>query len=308
MKEKAFISFVLCSQSVDADSSGLLHGLDVHAKACFENYEIIWVIHDSKVQATDKVTHALASVSGNVTVIYLQGKHSFDQAMLAGLDKAMGDFLFEMESASLPVHSAWMNSLFKAAGHGFDIVEAIPSGARRKRRFDPPVLVRLVSRRAVNALITRYGDIRDRGTAYRLTGLKRKVLELDLERKRLRRRDAWISMLKKGKEHFVHSSFSMPLTCIAAVCFFLLFLLHISVPVLQAARGGGALLGLGLSFLSLTVGLGISKLERLFEAAKNVPPYTVAAIEIYKASDQLVFSGMREVKNRPIVYEEGKHP
>lgn len=185
MKEQVFVSVVLYAQNNEGEVYQTLIDVDRTMKNHFKNYEII-LVNDYSLDATIEKAHsALQHVYGDTTIINLSRKHGVEHAMMAGLNKSMGDFVFEIESLSIDFNMDMLFDMFKTStGKGFDIVAATPGAANWKSRIFYRILnkvsylnlslstetVRLVTRRALNAMLNLKEKVRYRKALYELTG------------------------------------------------------------------------------------------------------------------------------------------
>lgn len=186
MIHQTFVSVVVYVRNEQQYLERFLRELGAWLGLRFALYEIV-VVDDASTDATAAAAHAAAAeVAGPVAVLELARRHGVEAAMLAGLDRSMGDFVFELESSHLDFSLEVLERLYLAAAAGFDVVAAAgDAGSRRSRMFYRVVnrysnldveltteRVRIVSRRALNAMLSLKEKVRYRKALYGLTGYR----------------------------------------------------------------------------------------------------------------------------------------
>ncbi len=100
MKEKVFVSVVLYACNDEETVGNALFEIDQVMHQHYENYEIILVNDGSHDRTLDRARSATEGLRGTISIINLSRKHGTERAMTAGLNKSMGDFVFEIDSTS----------------------------------------------------------------------------------------------------------------------------------------------------------------------------------------------------------------
>lgn len=161
----------------------------------FQSFEIIFVDDNCQDGAADIIREFSKQYSGGeisiVTMSCFQGR---EKAMRAGVDLAIGDFVFEFESLTIDYNLELIIDVYKKALDGFDIVSAArntkPSASSRlfysvyNHFSDAPYPVesevfRVLSRRAINRVQSLNSVIPLRNAAYASCGLKKAVKRYD---------------------------------------------------------------------------------------------------------------------------------
>ncbi|MCL2539696.1 MAG: glycosyltransferase, partial [Oscillospiraceae bacterium] len=164
-RETVFVSAVVYARNDANNEVAFLRSLAAFFNDKFENYEII-VVDDCSAK---DIRGALQSVSdeatGYVSVVRMSFPKGVQSAMNAGIDIAIGDFVFEFESAVMDFDASLISQVYQKELEGFDIVSAVPqNGAKmssklfygfynRNSNNQYPLSserFRLVSRRAIN--------------------------------------------------------------------------------------------------------------------------------------------------------------
>ena len=131
-KEKNFVSAVVyCYNCRDAVAS-FLKEVNETLKNSFDRYEIICV-NDCSTDDTVRVIDKFCSENTvkSLTVVNTSFAQGLESAMIAGLDIAIGDFVFEFDSTILDFDPALIMQVYRKSLAGNDIVFANPVGTQR---------------------------------------------------------------------------------------------------------------------------------------------------------------------------------
>ena len=170
---------------------GFLAAVDAHFDERFDAYEIVVVDDASSDHSTDVVKAVAPTLHCALSLVELAHFHGVEAAMVAGLDRAMGDFVFEFDDTYMDYPFEVLDRMYDSAVSGFDVVAAAPDNLGwRLRAFyavcnwfsgiKPPLSyerLRVSSRRALDAMLHQRERIRDRQVLYRYTGYR--YLRLD---------------------------------------------------------------------------------------------------------------------------------
>ena len=188
-REKNFVSAVVyvhdCEQTVGAFVGTVIKTLHDN----FEHSEVICVNDASRDGSVENIRKA-AKESGcdtSVSILNLSFFHGVEPSMNAGRDLAIGDFVYEFDSAVPDFQPENVMSVYRKSLEGFDIVSAVPDS---KQRTSSSMFYRLmnhfghypyhfcterfriISRRAINRIGSMNREIVYRKTAYASCGLK----------------------------------------------------------------------------------------------------------------------------------------
>lgn len=187
-KEKNFVSATvyLYNAAQEAEQFGkmLVEVLEEN----FEHSEIIFINDhsmDDSAEAVKRVSGAAHTTSVSLlNMSYFQGREA---AMSAGLDLAIGDFVFEFDTTFVDYTRQDIMNVYDQALEGFDMVSASPDRKMRgtsslfyrvlDRFSDTPYSMtserfRILSRRVINRVMSMSNDIPYRKAAYSHCGLK----------------------------------------------------------------------------------------------------------------------------------------
>ena len=195
-KEKNFISAVVylhdCAGRVEPFFDRLLAQLEEH----FTYYEIV-AVNDGCTDGTVARLKAFAAekMEKPLTILNMSLHQGVEQAMNAGLDAAIGDFVFEFDSLDTTYPEEMIWQAYETALTGFDVVTVSPSCQKAASRafytlfnaFSNSVYklesdaFRLVSRRAINRVKAISENLPYRKAAYAASGLACKTMHFEGE-------------------------------------------------------------------------------------------------------------------------------
>jgi polyisoprenyl-phosphate glycosyltransferase len=191
VKQHKFVSAVIRCRNAESRIAYFVTSVDAALDATFDAFEIV-IVDDASTDSSSQIIKDLAGrLHGAVSVIEMAYFHGIEAAMVAGLDRAMGDFVFEFEDTYLDFPIDVLSRMYETAVGGFDIVAAVPSKLPRRTRafyswcnrfssFEPPLAyerLRVSSRRAIDAMLQQRERVRYRQVLYRLTGYRYARLE-----------------------------------------------------------------------------------------------------------------------------------
>lgn len=187
-KEKNFISAVLYVRNNEKQIVDAIKKINDVLNSNFEKYEIICVNDYSTDKSLEQIRNFANTIEGSVISIlnmsYYQG---IELSMNAGVDLAIGDFVFEFDSINSDYSIETIMQVYYKSLKGFDIVSAVPRKKMRKSSAlfynlfngysnNPNKLktetFRIVSRRAINRVQSMNKTIPYRKAIYANCGLK----------------------------------------------------------------------------------------------------------------------------------------
>lgn len=188
-KEKNFVSAVVYLYNEGEYIHSYLKGLEQTLRQNFEKYEIIVVNDASKDDGAQKVKAYVSSQEGAKVTLMNMGYHQgMETSMDAGVDLAIGDFVFELEFTNADYDWSVLMDVYRHSLEGYDIVNAkgnvgkkITTGSlfynmmNRYANLQYPLTsgsFRIVSRRAINRIHSLATRIPYRKVAYANCGLK----------------------------------------------------------------------------------------------------------------------------------------
>ena len=185
-KESNFISAVVCLHDAGRAATDFFAVLDKVLAEHFFHYELI-AVNDGCTDDTVPALKAWAAehLEAPLTVVNMSLRQGVERAMNAGLDAAIGDFVFEFDRPVMNYAPELIWQAYQKTLTGFDVVTVCPSRQRltssafyrvfNKFSNSPYKLstdaFRLVSRRAVNRVKAISDDLAYRKAAYAASGL-----------------------------------------------------------------------------------------------------------------------------------------
>ena len=192
-KEKNFISAVVYLHNDSENAIRFLNELTRLLEIHFEKYELV-AVNDA---CTDNTVDLLRSWSKElnhpVTIVHMSLYHGAEKAMNAGIDAAIGDYVYEFDSVCMDYDIGLIMQAYRKALDGNDIVSVCPTRTRLSSRLFYKVfnrrsrsryriqtdVFRLVTRRAINRVNASNSFMPYRKAAYAASGLKMESLTFD---------------------------------------------------------------------------------------------------------------------------------
>lgn len=193
-KEKNFISAVVYLHNDGARAAEFCRAVAAELDAHFAQYELIAVDDACSDGTVESLRIWGKEQAAPLTIVHMSLYHGLENAMNAGLDAAIGDYVYEFDSTGMPYPASCIFEAYRTALQGNDIVSVCPratrSGASRlfykifnanshspyRLRTDA---FRLVSRRAINRVHATSAHLPYRKAAYAASGLKMADLVFD---------------------------------------------------------------------------------------------------------------------------------
>lgn len=187
-KEKNFVSAVIYVRNAEDLIGNFVSMIYKELKVNFENFEIICVDDCSKDSSIDRIREVVKTFEhSNVSVVHMSFMQGRELCMTAGVDLAIGDFIFEFDKTTMDYDPDTIMQIYNMALEGNDIVSAT-SSVRKKftsaffyKIFNCfasnqyPIKTetfRILSRRAVNRITAMNKTIPYRKALYANCGLK----------------------------------------------------------------------------------------------------------------------------------------
>lgn len=143
-KEKNFISAVIYIHNAEERVGDFLKMIMAVLEKNFEHSEIICVNDRSDDNSMKRIREISSGVRAtSITILNMSYFHGLELAMNAGVDLAIGDFVFEFDHMLLGYGEKEIMDVYWRALDGYDIVSAIPD---QKRRLSSRVFYRLFNR------------------------------------------------------------------------------------------------------------------------------------------------------------------
>ncbi|WP_150270366.1 glycosyltransferase [Paenibacillus tepidiphilus] len=310
MKEQVFVSVVFYVHNNESTVAQTLILLDQLFDRHFKSYELI-IVNDFSQDATlSNAREAIKLIHGDTTIINLSRKHGVEHAMMAGLNKSMGDFVFEIESAAVDYPIELLYEIFQTSTQkGFDIVAATSGSTDWKSKMFYKMLnnlsymklslqtetIRLVTRRALNSMLNLKEKVRYRKALYELTGYSKSIVTYESvskgKSKKVTREnvslaiDALVSFSNAGLKaaHYLTIAFFGFSLLMGAYALYNYFF---NQSVVEGWTTLMILISFGFAGLFFIFGIIGEYISRILTEIQNRPFYSTSSVEMYKEKRQ----------------------
>lgn len=125
--EKNFVSAVVYVRNHENEVDLFLRGLAETLRENFEKFEIIFINDCSTDKSIEIIKNVSIELKGmTISIINLSYFQGLEAAMIAGVDLAIGDFVFEFDSPLVDYDFSEVMRIYHHSLKGFDIVSASP--------------------------------------------------------------------------------------------------------------------------------------------------------------------------------------
>lgn len=185
-KDSCFVSAVIYVHDDESIIGESLKSITNELSAQFSNIELICVDDASSDKSVEIIRKISADLPvGSVSLIQMGNFHGLEKAMSAGVDKAVGDFVFEIDSATIDYNTELLIEIYQRALQGYDIVSACPQKSPTNSKLFYKLLnttgdnrytlttetLRVLTRRAINRVDGTNKNIFYRKIVYTTSGL-----------------------------------------------------------------------------------------------------------------------------------------
>lgn len=192
-KEKNFISAVVYLHNDGAQAVRFFKALNAVLDQHFEQYELVAVDDACADDTIPTLRDWAKALEKPLTILHLSLHQGRETAMNAGLDAAIGDYVYEFDSTQTPYPIELVFEAYRAAMAGSDIVSVCPrstaGAAKCSTACSTATAIRLTScapmrsawsaARAINRVHASSETLPYRKAAYAASGLKMTDLEFD---------------------------------------------------------------------------------------------------------------------------------
>jgi len=143
-REKNFVTAIVYVHNAENRIEYFLEQLISVLEDHFENSEIICVNDASNDRSTDIIRECCRFVDNtSLSVINMSYFHGCELAMTAGMDLAIGDYVFEFDNTELDYDTSIIMDVYERCISGYDIVSASPD---KKEKFTSRMFYKLFDR------------------------------------------------------------------------------------------------------------------------------------------------------------------
>jgi dolichol-phosphate mannosyltransferase len=193
-KEQNFISLVAYIHNNENEIQEFYQIANKLLKKHFLNYEIIFVNDASSDQTIERLKEILEKEEGSLSVVTMSYFQGLEKTMQAGVDLAIGDFVYEFDMIAVNYHSELIMDMYFKALQNQDIVVAAEKNSEKwlskqfYRVFNKYANMqyklgterfRLLSRRAINRVNSMSEHLPYRKASYATAGLNLKRIEYE---------------------------------------------------------------------------------------------------------------------------------
>lgn len=127
IEQNSFISAVIYAYNVGESIAKFMEQIHDVLKRNFIKFELI-LVNDGSTDGTHKaIEEAAGKLKGSIiTLLTMSYFHGLEAAMGAGIDLAIGDFVFEFDTTVMDYDAQCIMDVFERSLLGFDIVSAVP--------------------------------------------------------------------------------------------------------------------------------------------------------------------------------------
>lgn len=191
-KEKNFVSVVAYMRNCESNIEEFIKTVDREISENFQVYEFILVDDYSDDETMKTANSCVEHLSCSVSIIKMAYKQGREKSMSAGIDLAIGDFVYEFDTTLINYDSSLIIDIYKKSLEGYDAVMAAPKGqsAQSSKMFYKLLkktshqnikltseTFRVVSRRMINRLMKNRQQTFYRKAVYHYSGLDTAVVE-----------------------------------------------------------------------------------------------------------------------------------
>jgi dolichol-phosphate mannosyltransferase len=192
-KEKNFVSAIIYVHNAEKRIEQFLNTAINVLEENFEHSEIICVNDSSSDESLTRIKNVSQNAaSASISVVNMSYYHGLEAAMNAGMDLAIGDFVFEFDNTVLDFPEEEIMRVYRRSLQGYDIVSAVPDKTEKLTSklfysvFDKftdqsyemhTESFRILSRRVINRISSMNTTIPYRKAIYASQGLKTDALK-----------------------------------------------------------------------------------------------------------------------------------
>lgn len=130
--EKNFVSVVVYVHNQATQVNAFIQGITGVLASHFEKFEVVFVDDCSTDDSVSAIRQAAQAMKGiSVSIVHLSYRQGLDAAMIAGVDLAIGDFVYEIDSLYIDYEFEELMRVYRHALQGYDVVSASPRGRER---------------------------------------------------------------------------------------------------------------------------------------------------------------------------------
>lgn len=265
-KEKNFVSAVVYLHNCESTVASFFEALTAQLAAHFDQYELIAVDDACTDKTLEKLRDFAKTLDKPLTVLHMSLQQGVELGMNAGQDCAIGDFVYEFDSAVMHYPPEMIWQAYQTALAGNDIVSVCPSRSKGASRMFYRVFnafsrsktalrteaFRLLSRRGINRVHAISENLPYRKAAYASSGLA--MASLTFEGDAPATEGGRLSLALDSLALYTDAAFR--LSAGVALCMLALTLAELAYTLWVFLGGGHPIEGWTTTMFVLTVGFG----------------------------------------------------
>lgn len=195
MKQDNFISAVIYVEDNSNYIESFLPYIAGYLKNNYKFFEIILVCDNANSNKKIFFSKLIneKKLDAQISIIYLENKVGIEKAMIAGMDLAIGDYIFEFNDISILIENEIITQLYKLCLEGNDASILVPEsisffdkvyyslmkkfGYFKYDEYREDEILTILSRRMINRIGILKKQITNRSLFYKMSGLSCKYLK-----------------------------------------------------------------------------------------------------------------------------------
>lgn len=125
-KEQNFISAVIYLQKSEQKDLPFVQMIVKELEEHFMHFEIVTIVQPGSESFVEKMRSLLQGTGTMISVLHMAPNQSKEMCMNAGIDAAIGDYVFEFEKTDLQFPAEYIFRAYEKSQEGFDIVSLSP--------------------------------------------------------------------------------------------------------------------------------------------------------------------------------------
>ncbi|MDB3980057.1 glycosyltransferase [Candidatus Marinimicrobia bacterium] len=306
MKEQVFISIVVYAYNEEISIKKFLENILSFLENKFEHYELL-IVNDSSTDSTKSIVKEFLKDKehNNITMINLSKRHGLETAILVGVDYAIGDYVIEIDSPSMPYKIEYLNELYIKSSEGFDIVSLklnknlkitstifykILNKFSKIKVDDKSEIGFILSRRAINAISRVKDKIKYRKIIHNFSGFNKTSISVDIDPSKIKSLNSSERIEMASDILFSYSDIGFKISYYIAVTFMIISLALGVYTVINYFFNQDLVTGWTTMMMFMSIGFSgiffvfsnLSKILSLMnKEIRTLPNYVIDSIEKY---------------------------
>lgn len=301
-KEKGYISVVCYLQNDSKTIEAFIREVSAFLLESFESLQFVFVDDFSSDNTFDITSKLMEDMKLSGSILRLSQKHGRERGVLAGLDKAVGDFIFDFDSPIIDFPLSLCTQSFEKIKSGKDIVVVHPKDPvdlftqiyyylfNKFSYLSEPIAterMQVMTRRALNSILTINERVRNKKALLSLAGFPRERIPYTPINKKYVDKRPFSEKLSYALESLISYTFiGSRAPMLFSVIFFIISILigvwatynYLYTPNVAGIGWASTMGFLSISFSGLFFILAILSefLIKILRESVNIPIYTIS--------------------------------